>query len=183
MGGHHARSLQKSTWVFDITTSRIFCRHMKPKLSCLDGPWKPHADCETMGRRRHGLGHRRKNEFPSLLGQWGKPTTVCLPTEAQKRSCLTQKKIVSADLNPIGTLWDDLKRTIHNRRAKNTAEPKQFRQQQWSKIFLLTCASLNCSYAKCLVELLLPKEGQAVIKSKDPHTFPPCTWMFKCFVQ
>lgn len=86
----HAWSLQKSTWMFDITTGKIFCRQMKPKLSCLEGTWKPHPNCETWGRRHHGLGllccHRWKNEFPNFFEQFaGKPKTTGPPTEAQTK--------------------------------------------------------------------------------------------------
>ena len=34
------------------------------------------------------------------------------------------------------------------------------------------CAGLIRNYRKCLLKVLLPKEGQSVIKSKGSHTFP-----------
>ena len=62
-------------------------------------------------------------------------------------------------------------RAVHTRHPKNIAELKQFCKEEWSKIPPDSCAGLIHNYRKCLT-LLLPKEGQPVIKSKVSHTFP-----------
>lgn len=51
----------------------------------------------------------------------------------------------SPDLNPNAMLWHDLKRVIHTRPPKNTAELKPNR-----------CAGLICNNRKRLVEVIFP---------------------------
>lgn len=73
----------------------------------------------------------------------------------------------------------DLNRAVHTTHPTNTAEPNQYRKEQWSKIPLDCCEHLICNNRKRLVEVLL-KEGQPLIKSKMPTTaltLPDCQVM------
>ena len=57
----------------------------------------------------------------------------------------------------------------HPRHPKNITELKQFCKDEWSKIPPDRCAGLI--HINIWLRLLLPMEGQPVIKSKRSHTF------------
>lgn len=77
----------------------------------------------------------------------------------------------SPDLSPVEMLRHDLAIAMQTRRPKNTAEMKQLYKER-SKIPPDRGAGLICNYRKCLrLGLLLPTEGQPVIKSKVSHAF------------
>ena len=90
----------------------------------------------------------------------------------QKKIRLLEWPSQSPDLNPIEMLWHDLKRAVHTRHPKNFAELKQFSNEEWSKIPPDRCAGLITTAENIWLRLLLPKEGQPVIKSKGSLTFP-----------
>jgi hypothetical protein len=59
-------------------------------------------------------------------------------------------------------------RAVHSKH--HIAKMKQFCKEEWSKILPDHCAGLIRNNRKCL-SLLLPKEGQPVIKCKGSHSF------------
>uniref|UniRef100_A0AAZ3NY09 Tc1-like transposase DDE domain-containing protein n=1 Tax=Oncorhynchus tshawytscha TaxID=74940 RepID=A0AAZ3NY09_ONCTS len=161
---------------------------------------KPHPNCKVWWRECHSLGqlaiiNRKMNSqvyqdiFQENVHQlnlnrsWvmqqdndpkhrSKSTTE---GQQQKKICLLEWLSQSPDLSPIEMLWHDLKRTVHTRHPKNIADLKQFCKEEWSKIPPDHCAGLIRNHRKLWLRLLLPKEGQPVIKSKGSHPFPPCT--------
>ncbi len=65
----------------------------------------------------------------------------------------------SPDLNPIETLWHDVKQSIHARTQSNAAELKQFCKKQWAKIPPLRGGSLIASYRERLISVVAAKGG------------------------
>ena len=63
----------------------------------------------------------------------------------------------SPDLNPIESLWKDLKIAVHRHSPSNMAELEQICKEEWEKIPKSRCAKLTQTY---------PRRREAVIAAK-----------------
>ena len=65
----------------------------------------------------------------------------------------------SPDLNPIESLWYDLKMAEHERNPSNLKELEQFLQEEWKQIPVERCAKLIDTYPKRLAAVIAAKGG------------------------
>lgn len=156
---------------------------------------------------RHGLGllccHRWKNEFRSLLGQFARKTNDCLSNnwspkedgwcnkatahrvqEIQQQNGFQRRKYTFSSSSES---WPPLHCCGMTSRERFIPEKQGILLNQNSSVnsngpkFILTVVQVwSATPGNGRLRLLLSKEGQPVIKSKDPHIFPPCISAVPC---
>lgn len=94
----------------------------------------------------------------------------------------TLRNIWNRQASLLMWLRPDLTRADYTRHTKKKCwTKKKLCTDKWYRNLLDHCAGLIHNYKKCLVEVILPKEGQPVIKSKSTGTFfhqcCECLWM------
>lgn len=84
--------------------------------------------------------------------------------------CLFEWPNQSPDLGSIEVLWHDLKKMIHTKPPNNTAELKQFCEEEWWIFFSLTVVQVWFAITE---NILLRKEGQnQLLNPRSSQTFP-----------
>ncbi|CDQ92551.1 unnamed protein product, partial [Oncorhynchus mykiss] len=70
----------------------------------------------------------------------------------------------SPDLNPIESLWAELKKLVRARRHRNLTQLHQLCQEEWAKIHPTYCGKLVEGYPKCLTHACKPKHTIPTVK-------------------
>src|SRR4029434_3472705 len=61
----------------------------------------------------------------------------------------------SPDLNPIGNVWDELKRSVHKRRPRNLKDMKRYCMEEWPQIPCHVFTNLITNYRRRLRAVIL----------------------------